>query len=82
MISFDKFLDTNPRTQYFPELETKGECRGLDISGIKVLTYDGADYKGQHTKIYAHLGYPENTDKKVPPWCLFTAAADTLRMHG
>ncbi|MBE6731796.1 MAG: hypothetical protein E7564_08925 [Ruminococcaceae bacterium] len=66
MISFDKFFNLNPRTQYFPELETKGERRGLDISGIKVLCYDGADYKGQHTKIYAHLGYPENTDKKVP----------------
>lgn len=66
MISFDKFLDVNPRVEYFPELETTGERRGLDISGIKVLSYDGADYKGQHTKIYAHLGYPENTEKKVP----------------
>ena len=70
MVSFDKFFDVNPRVEYYPELETKGTVNGLDLSGNKVLTYDGADYKGQHTKIYAHIGYPENTEKLVPAMVL------------
>lgn len=66
MISFDKFLNIKPKVKYFPEFDTKGSHDGYDLSGIKVLTFDGADYKGQKTKVFAHLGFPEKTDSPVP----------------
>ena len=66
MISFDRFMDVNPRVEYFPEYDTVGEFNGVDLQGLKALAYDGADYKGMHTKVFAHIGFPENTEKPVP----------------
>ncbi len=66
MLSFDSFLHTTPRVQYFPDYETTGESDGISLAGIQVLCFDGADYQGKHTKVFAHIGFPENTGKKVP----------------
>jgi len=66
MISFDKFFDVIPRVEYFPEYETKGEVMGIKLDGIQALAYDGADYKGKRTKVFAHIGFPENVEKAVP----------------
>lgn len=37
-----------------------------EFNGIKAITYDGAEYCGKKTKVFAYLGYPENTNEKVP----------------
>ncbi len=37
-----------------------------EYSGIKAITYDGAELNGKKTKIFAYLGFPENTSSKVP----------------
>ena len=66
MISFDKFLDIVPRVEYFPEYETKGEGKGIKLDGIKALAYEGAVYKGKQTKVFAHIGFPENMERPVP----------------
>ena len=58
---FDKFLDINPRLEYFQEFDPIGEYQG-----IKVLAYDGADYLGKHTKVFAHIGFPENAEFPIP----------------
>jgi len=66
MISFDKFLNIVPRVEYFPEYETKGEGKGIKLDGIKALAYEGAVYKGMQTKVFAHIGFPENMERPVP----------------
>ena len=66
MHSFDSFLHTTPRVQYFPDYETTGEHDGISLAGIQTLCFDGAEYQGKHTKVFAHIGFPENTGKKVP----------------
>lgn len=66
MLSFENFLDITPRVEYFPEFDTEGSVNGTDLSGIKALCFDGADYKGKKTKIFSHIGFPEKADSPVP----------------
>ncbi len=66
MLSFDSFLHTTPRVQYFPDYETTGENDGIRLAGIQTLCFAGAKYQGKHTKVFAHIGFPEDTSKKVP----------------
>lgn len=66
MSLFDEFLDINPRVEYFPEYDPVGEQKGICFSGIKALAYDGADYLDKHTKVFAHVGFPENVEYPVP----------------
>lgn len=61
MISFDKLFDLDPEVEYFPEYKCSGK-----FEGIKALTYKGADYMDKPTRIFAHIGFPENTEKPVP----------------
>lgn len=61
MISFEKLFDVDPEVEYFPEYDCYGE-----YDGIKVLTYRGADYGNKATRIFAHIGFPENIEKPVP----------------
>ena len=70
MINLDKFLAKNPKVQYFPEFDPWGEHNGVSFKGIKALAYEGADFMGKKTKVFAHIGYPENMDKKVPAMVL------------
>lgn len=66
MFCFDAFLDLTPRVREYPELQTTGAYKEMSLAGNSVITYDGADYRGQHTKIYAHVGFPETVTGKVP----------------
>lgn len=66
MISFEKFFDIVPRVEYFPEYNPKGELNGYSFDGIEALAYDGADLGDKHTKVYAHIGFPEDVSKPVP----------------
>ncbi len=59
---FESILNSTPRVQYYPAFDPTTE----EHRGIRALAYDGVDLKGQHTKIFAHMGYPENTDDPVP----------------
>lgn len=61
MISFEKLFDVDPEVEYFPEYDCYGE-----YDGIKALTYRGADYESKPTRIFAHIGFPENIEKPVP----------------
>lgn len=59
-----KILNIIPRVQYLPEYDMKPDT---DWYGIKALCYDGMDFKGKKTKVFAHIGYPHSDDgKKVP----------------
>ena len=63
-MDFSEIININPRVQYYPGYDMKPDTSWY---GIKALCYDGADYKGQKTKIFAHIGYPEMKDgEKVP----------------
>lgn len=66
MLSFDLLLNKKPRVQYFPAYETTGEADGISLAGIQTLCFDGADYMGRHTKVFAHIGFPDDTSEKVP----------------
>ena len=55
-----------PRVRYYPEFDALGEHGGVCFEGIRALTYDGADYKGMHTKVFAHIGFPDTAKGKVP----------------
>ena len=57
MISFDKFFDMDPEVEYFAE---------YDCGGISTLTYKGADFKGKLTRVFAHMGFPEDAKRPVP----------------
>ena len=43
------------------------EADGFESAeGLKAIYFDGLDYKGKPTKVFAWLGMPENTKGKVP----------------
>ena len=66
MISFEKILNTIPKVEYYPEFDSTGEDKGVSLKGIKAIAYEGALYKGKRTKVFAHMAYPESTEKPVP----------------
>lgn len=58
------FCYVNPRIQHLPEYDMKPDSVW---SGIKAIFYDGANYKGQKTKVFAHIGFPKmKKGEKVP----------------
>ena len=60
----EDFCSVNPRIQ---PLDAYGMGDDTPWRGIKAFFYDGADYKGKKTKIFAHIGFPEmEKGKKVP----------------
>ena len=43
------------------------EAKGFESTdNLKAIFYDGLDYKGQPTKVFAWLGFPEKCEGKVP----------------
>ncbi|MBQ6824046.1 MAG: acetylxylan esterase [Clostridia bacterium] len=66
MISFDKIMDQMPRMERFPAFDTEGEHKGVSLAGIEAIAYDGPDYKGEHTKIFAHIGFPDGGKEPMP----------------
>lgn len=43
-------------------------CSEMDVGSIKAIYYDGLSYGGKKTRVFAYIGYPENTGglDKVP----------------
>lgn len=73
MISFEQLFSATPKVDYFPDYDSKGvgqgirdDIDGIKFDGIKAITYDSVDYKGSHTKVFAHIGFPENVTEPVP----------------
>ena len=61
---FKNFLEINPKINYLPEYDIKSET---GISGVKALMYEGAEYNGKKSAVFAHIGFPEMKDgEKVP----------------
>ncbi len=66
MINFDKILKQTPRVEYYPDYDSQGEREGVCFDGIQAISYDGADYKGLKTKIFAHIGFPREIKGRLP----------------
>lgn len=66
MITFEHLFNVDPEAEYFPEYDCNGEFNGVSFDGIKALTYRGADYEGKPTRVFAHIGFPEKTDRSIP----------------
>ncbi len=66
MISFDKLFEADPEVEYFPEYDCKGKHNEICFDKIKAISYKGADYNGMPTRVFAHIGFPENIQKPVP----------------
>ena len=61
---FTKFLNITPKVNLIPEYDLKPET---DWCGIKALWFEGAEYKGKKTRVFAHIGYPQDArNEKVP----------------
>lgn len=66
MNPFEQYFDIIPCVQYYPEYDPCGVYEGYDCSGIQAITYDGADFLGKKTKVFAHIGFPTKVNKPVP----------------
>ncbi len=61
---FEKFLHIDPKINYLPEYDIKSES---GISGVKALMYEGAEFEGKKSAVFAHIGFPETKKgEKVP----------------
>lgn len=58
------FYDIIPQVHYIPEFDMKP---GNDWYGVKALWYEGAEYQGQKTKVFALIGYPEIKEGEKAP---------------
>lgn len=58
---FEKLINKDCQYDECQEFMPTGE-----YEGIKAITYEGAMLKGEKTKIFAYLGFPENSPSKVP----------------
>ena len=59
-----EFLNITPKVAFLPEYDLKPET---DWYGIKALCFEGADFKGKKTRVFAHIGYPKKAEtEKVP----------------
>lgn len=66
MTLFEKFFDLDPKVKYYPEFDPSGKKDDISFDGIKALTFEGANYMGKKTKVFAHIGFPEIIEKPVP----------------
>ena len=61
---FQNVLERSPQIHYIPDFDPKPETPWY---GIKALWYEGAPYQSQKTKVFAHIGFPEEAKtRKVP----------------
>ena len=60
----DKYLRISPKVNFLPNYNPLPST-GWD--GVKALWYEGPEYKGKPTKVFAYIGYPEMEEgEKVP----------------
>lgn len=61
---FKKFLDITPKFTLTPDYDIKPEA---DWYGVKAMMYEGTEFNGKKTKVFAYFGYPEMKEgEKVP----------------
>lgn len=61
---FQNVLERSPQIHYIPDFDPKPETPWY---GSKALWYEGAPYQSQKTKVFAHIGFPEEAKtRKVP----------------
>lgn len=61
---FTEFLNITPKAELLPDYDLKPET---NCYGIKALCFEGAEYKGNKTKVFCHIGYPKGSEEtKVP----------------
>lgn len=65
-VAFDEFFVRVPEIWYYPRYDPKGSKDGVCFDGIRALAFEGASYKGRRTKVFAHMGFPENCQEGVP----------------
>lgn len=67
---FKPYLNKKPNVAKMPGFNPDSDPKSSanEWSNIEAITYDGADIKGQHTKVFAYIGFPEgaSASKKVP----------------
>lgn len=60
----EKYLHVTPKVEYLPDYNT---VASTGWQGVEALWYEGAQYKGKPTKVFAYIGYPEmKKGEKVP----------------
>lgn len=53
--------------RYYPDYQVQEEDEKYEDYGhIQAITYDGLDYKGQKTKVFAYVGFPEGASAENP----------------
>ena len=60
-LPIEDFLSIVPKVTCYPAWNATGE-----FEGIKAITYEGAEYLGKKTKIFAYYGVPSNAQERVP----------------
>ena len=58
---YDKLKDKKVSYKEVPSFNPPG-----DGEGIRAITFEGLPFDGKKTKVFAYLGYPEDTSCKVP----------------
>ena len=58
------FYSKIPQVHYIPKFDMKP---GNDWYGVKALWFEGAEYQGQKTKVFALIGYPEIKEGEKAP---------------
>lgn len=59
-----KYLQVTPKVEYLPDYNP---VASTGWQGAEALWYEGPEYKGKQTKVFAYIGYPEmKKGEKVP----------------
>ena len=63
-MNIDEYLQVLPESSYLSAFDPKPST---GWQGIKALWYEGAQYQGKRTKVFAYIGYPQmKAGEKVP----------------
>lgn len=60
----EDLLEITPKRSRLPEYDPKWNTKWY---GIQALWYEGADYQGKKTKVFAYIGYPEMQKGETVP---------------
>ena len=55
-MGLEEYLQVLPKEKYIPAFDPKAST---GWQGIKALWYEGAEYQGKPTKVFAYIGYPQ-----------------------
>lgn len=60
----NEFCEIEPHVELIPEFDPKPSTNWY---GIKALWYEGTEYMGKRTKVFAYIGYPEVKEGQTVP---------------